>query len=339
MQRTEALFPRHRGRRLRAIKPLRDLTAEARVEPGQLVMPYFVRQGLAGREPIQGMPGIERLSLEELVKECQELLELGVRAVLLFGIPQRKDELGSEAYSDDGIVQRALRRLKREFGEQLLLMTDVCLCQYTSSGHCGVVVREGERWYVDNDRSLELLAKVALSHARAGADVVAPSDMMDGRVGRIREALDDEGFKDVAIMAYSAKYASCLYAPFREAAGSAPAFGDRRSYQLDPRNAREGLREAEEDIAEGADIVMVKPALWYLDMVRRVREAVRVPLAAYSVSGEYAMIKFAAQSGVLQEDRAIYEALHGIRRAGADIIITYFAKQYAQLYRSGFSPF
>jgi len=302
-------------------------------------MPLFVKEGLTGRQPIPSMPGQEWYSPEELVKEASSLLELGIRAVLLFGVPRSKDALGSQAYAEDGIVQRAVRALKRELGEQLIVMTDVCLCQYTSTGHCGLVVEKAGRAIVDNDTTLPVLARVAVSHARAGADVVCPSDMMDGRVGAIRQALDAEGLQGVAIMAYSAKYASCLYGPFREAAGSAPVFGDRRSHQMDIRNAREAVREVALDVGEGADIVMVKPALWYLDVIRLVRRSCPLPLAAYSVSGEYAMIKLAAGAGLLQEDRAIYEALHSIRRAGADLIITYFAKDYAKLYRAGFSPF
>jgi porphobilinogen synthase len=272
------------------------------------------------------MPGNYQLSVDRLVEECREARELGIPGVMLFGIPEGKDETGSEGWSEEGIVQQAVRALKKEV-PGLLVITDVCLCEYTSHGHCGVI-REGE---VDNDATLELLARQALSHARAGADLVAPSDMMDGRIGHIRAALDGAGFQDLPIMSYAAKYASAFYGPFREAAGSAPQFGDRRGYQMDPANAREALREVELDIAEGADIVMVKPALAYLDVIQRVKSSFGLPVAAYNVSGEFACIVAAAQRGWLDQERIVMEVLLSIRRAGADIILTYFAKQAARL--------
>jgi len=289
-------------------------------------MPLFVVPGARVAKPVGSMPGVAQLSVDRLVEECKEIRDLGIPAVILFGIPEAKDSVGSSAYSDNGIVQQALRALKSDV-PGLLLITDVCLCEYTDHGHCGVVV-DGE---VDNDATLDLLAKEALSHARAGADMVAPSDMMDGRVGVIRETLDEEGFEQVPIMAYAAKFASAFYGPFREAAESAPQFGDRRSYQMDPPNADEALREVELDINEGADVVMVKPALPCLDLIWRVKEAFGYPVAAYNVSGEYAMVKAAAQNGWLDEERVMMELLVDIRRAGADMILTYFAKEAARL--------
>jgi len=302
------------------------LVRETMLSTDDLVYPLFVVHGRGRREPIGPMPGQFRLSVDQLVEEVQEAYELGIKGVLLFGVPRRKDELGSEAYSDDGIVQRATRALKEALPE-LVVMADVCLCGYTTHGHCGVVV-DGR---VDNDRTLELIARTALSLAGSGADVVAPSGMMDGQVRAIRKALDEEGFTDVAIMAYSAKYASCFYGPFREAAGSAPKFGDRRSYQMDPPNVREALLEMELDIREGADIVMVKPALAYLDVIRAAKERFLRPLAAYNVSGEYAMVKAAGRLGWMDEEGAMMEVLLGIKRAGADIILTYFAKDAARM--------
>ena len=314
-----------RMRRLRRTGALRALVRETRLSPDRLVYPLFVRYGEGVREPIPAMPGQWRLSVDQLAREAAELRALGVRAVLLFGIPEHKDALGSGAYDEAGVVQQACRAL-RDADPDLAIMADVCLCEYTSHGHCGVV--RGD--VVDNDATLEVLARTATSLAAAGADVVAPSAMMDGQVGAIRRALDGAGCPDTAIMAYAAKYASAFYGPFREAAGSAPQFGDRRGYQMDPPNAREALREIALDLEEGADIVMVKPALPYLDVVRAARQAVAVPLAAYQVSGEYAMLVAAAERGWLDLRSAALEALTGIARAGADILITYFAKDVAR---------
>jgi porphobilinogen synthase len=316
-------------RRLRKSGVLRDMVRETELSPAHLVLPLFVQLGEDARTPIEAMPGVERLSISHAVAEAGEAHALGVPAVLLFGIPAEKDEQASGAYDDEGVVQLAVRALK-EAHPDLVVITDVCLCGYTDHGHCGVVLDDGE---VDNDVSLELLAKTAISHARAGADAVAPSDMMDGRVGALRAQLDAEGFKDTPIIAYSAKFASAFYGPFREAAGSAPAFGDRRSYQMDPANAEEAVREALLDVEEGADVVMVKPALPYLDVIRRVKEATRVPVAAYNVSGEYAMIRAAGAAGYLDERAVVLESLTAIRRAGADIVITYFAKDVAEWLR------
>ncbi|MCD6506302.1 porphobilinogen synthase [Candidatus Poribacteria bacterium] len=312
-------------RRLRGNENIRALVREAKLSVDDLIYPLFVIHGRGKREPISSMPGQFRLTVDELLREVKEAYGLGVKAVMLFGIPKTKDELGSEAYSDEGIVQQAIRALKDAIPE-LVVIADVCLCEYTSHGHCGVI-REGD---VDNDETLELIGKTALSLARSGADVVAPSGMMDGQVKAIREVLDEEGFKGTIIMAYSAKYASCFYGPFRDAAESAPAFGDRRSYQMDPPNLREAILEIELDIEEGADIVMVKPALPYLDVIRAVRERFLRPIAAYNVSGEYAMIKAAGRLGWLDEERAMIEVLTSIKRAGADLILTYFAKEVAE---------
>src|SRR4051794_21939886 len=319
-------FPATRLRRLRRTAVLRDLVRETRLEPGDLVLPLFVEAGLEGRTPIEAMPGVERLSISEAVAEAGEALALGLPAVLLFGIPADKDGEGSGAWDDEGVVQLATRAIK-DAHPDLLVMTDVCLCEYTDHGHCGLLRDDGS---VDNDSSVELLARPAVSQARAGADLVAPSDMMDGRVGAIRTALDDEGFGDTPIVAYSAKFASAFYGPFREAADSTPAFGDRRAYQMDPGNGDEAVREALLDVQEGADIVMVKPALPYLDVLRRVKEATNLPVAAYNVSGEYAMVKAAASAGWLDERLAVLEALTAIRRAGADVVITYHAKDAAR---------
>jgi porphobilinogen synthase len=318
-------FPVVRMRRLRASAGLRRLVRETRLTVDCLVYPLFVIHGEGVKNPVPSLPGVYQFSVDSLLAEVKEVVELGIPAVLLFGIPQRKDPLGSEAYARDGVVQRAVRAIKERFPE-LVVITDVCLCEYTSHGHCGLV-GDGQ---VLNDPTLEFLARAALSHVEAGADVVAPSDMMDGRVQAIRTKLDAHGFEGVPIMSYAAKYASAFYGPFREAAGSAPQFGDRRGYQMDPANAREALREIELDLAEGADIVMVKPALAYLDVLRRARERFDCPLAAYNVSGEYAMIKAAAQNGWLDERQAVMEVLTAIRRAGADILITYFAKDVAK---------
>jgi porphobilinogen synthase len=319
-------FPQTRLRRLRATPVLRDLVRETRLHPGDFVAPLFVEAGLDRRAPIAAMPGVDRLSISALVEEAGELAALGVPAVMLFGIPDRKDAEGSGAWDDEGVVQMATRALK-EAHPELLVMTDVCLCEYTDHGHCGIVTPRGT---VDNDQSLELLARTAIAQARAGADIVAPSDMMDGRVGAIRAALDDEGLTDTPIVAYSAKFASAFYGPFREAAGSTPAFGDRRAYQMDPANGDEAVREALLDVQEGADMLMVKPALPYLDVIHRVKQATHLPVAAYNVSGEYAMIKAAAATGQIDERAAVLEALTAIRRAGADIVITYHAKEAAR---------
>jgi porphobilinogen synthase len=315
-------------RRLRASPALRGLVRETDLRAGQLVLPLFVKESSAHplREPIATMPGVERLPLAEAVAESQAAAELGVGAVLLFGIPAAKDAEGSAAWDDEGVVQCCVRALKQALPE-LPVITDVCLCEYTEHGHCGVLDGDGN---VENDASLELLARTAVSHARAGADIVAPSDMMDGRVGAIRAELDGEGFADTPILAYSAKFASAFYGPFREAAGSTPAFGDRRAYQLDPANGREALRETLLDVQEGADLVMVKPALAYGDLIRAVRDASGLPVAAYNVSGEYAMVKASAAAGYLDERATVLEILTSLRRAGADVIITYHAKDAAR---------
>jgi porphobilinogen synthase len=318
-------FPATRLRRLRKTGVLRDLVRETTLTAADLVYPMFVQLGEA-RTPVEAMPGIERMSISNAVGEAGEAHALGIPAVLLFGIPAEKDEQASGAYDDEGVVQLAVQALK-EAHPELLVITDVCLCGYTSHGHCGVVLDDGS---VDNDLTLELLAKTAISHARAGADAVAPSDMMDGRVGALRSQLDAEGHKDLPIVAYSAKFASAFYGPFREAADSAPSFGDRRSYQMDPANSDEAVREALLDVEEGADMVMVKPALPYLDVIRRVKDATRMPVAAYNVSGEYAMVKAAAAAGYLDEEATVLEGLTAIRRAGADVVITYHAKDVAR---------
>ena len=318
-------FPATRLRRLRKTGVLRELVRETRLSPSDLVYPMFVQLG-EGRTPVEAMPGVERMSISHTVEEAGEVAALGIPAVLLFGLPADKDEHGSGAYDDEGVVQLAVRAIK-EAHPGLVVITDVCLCGYTSHGHCGVVLEDG---VVDNDLTLELLAKTALSHARAGADAVAPSDMMDGRVGALRSQLDAEGHKDLPIVAYSAKFASAYYGPFREAADSAPAFGDRRSYQMDPANSDEAVREALLDVGEGADVVMVKPALPYLDVIRRVKDAANVPVAAYNVSGEYAMVKAAAAAGQFEERAVVLETLTAIRRAGADVVITYHAKDAAR---------
>jgi porphobilinogen synthase len=319
-------FPVHRMRRLRKSKALRSLVRETRLAPTQFILPLFACPGQGVRREISSMPGNYQLSIDELVKECAEAARLGIGGVILFGIPAVKDELASGAYADDGIVQQAVRAVKREV-PKLLVMTDVCNCEYTSHGHCGLVV-EGE---VKNDPTLEWLAKGAVSHARAGADIVAPSDMMDGRVAAIRAALDAAGFPDTPILSYAAKFASVFYGPFREAAESTPQFGDRRSYQMDPANGREAMREIELDLEEGADMIMVKPAMPYLDVIRQARDRFEIPLGAYQVSGEFSMLVAAIQKGWLDRDRAILESLTSIRRAGADFILTYFAKDAARL--------
>jgi porphobilinogen synthase len=313
-------------RRLRASEPLRNLVRETPLDPADFILPLFTCPGEGVRREISSMPGNAQLSVDNLVKECAEAERLGIGGVILFGIPNGKDEIASGAYADDGIVQRAVRALKRAV-PKLLVMTDVCNCEYTSHGHCGLV-KDGE---VQNDPTLEWLAKAAVSHARAGADIVAPSDMMDGRVAAIRKALDAAGFSNTPIISYAAKFASVFYGPFREAAESTPQFGDRRSYQMDPANGREAMREIELDIEEGADMIMVKPAMPYLDIIRQARDRFDLPLGAYQVSGEFSMITAAIQNGWFDKDRAILESLTAIRRAGADFILTYFAKDAARL--------
>ena len=319
-----AVFPQLRLRRLRRTEALRALIRETKVDIGDLVYPLFIVEGNGIKQEIDSMPGVFRFSPDQLPREVEEIAGLGIPAVLLFGIPEDKDDVASAAYDSEGVVQQAIRAIKQSVPE-LLVVTDVCLCEYTSHGHCGVII-DGN---VDNDQTLPLLARTALSHAEAGADIIAPSDMMDGRVKAIRETLDEGGFQDIPILAYAAKHASAFYGPFREAAESVPQFGDRRSYQMDPPNLREALREIEQDIAEGADMVMVKPALAYLDVIRKVRDTFNYPLAAYNVSGEYSMVKAAAQQGWLNEKQTILEVLTAIKRAGADIIITYHAKEAA----------
>jgi len=319
-------FPATRLRRLRRTDTLRGLVRETELSPAHLIQPAFVVAGEGVREEVPSMPGIERFSINNLVEEAGEIAAAGIGALMLFGVPGAKDEFGTGAYDDEGIVQMAVRALK-DAHPDLVVMTDVCLCEYTSHGHCGVV-REGST-EVDNDVTVELLAKTAISHAEAGADAVAPSDMMDGRIGSIRFQMDEEGHPNVPIVAYSAKYASAFYGPFRDAAESTPEFGDRRGYQMDPANAAEAVREAELDLEEGADMLMVKPALPYLDVVRRVKDATGAPVAAYHVSGEYSMLKAAAANGWIDERAAVVEALTSIRRAGADVIVTYYAKEAA----------
>ena len=319
-------FPVTRMRRLRATESLRSLVRETHLEPANFVLPLFICEGENVRKEISSMPGHAQLSIDRIVGECREVHALGIGGVILFGIPAAKDEQASGAYADGGIVQRAIRAIKRE-APGLVVITDVCNCEYTSHGHCGKVVGND----VDNDITLEWLAASALSHARAGADIVAPSDMMDGRVARIRRALDENGFPNTPILAYAAKYASGFYGPFREAAESAPQFGDRRSYQMDPANVREALREIELDLEEGADMIMVKPALAYLDVIRLARDRYKCPIAAYQVSGEFSMIEAAARVGWIDRDRIMMETLTSIKRAGASIILTYFAKDAARL--------
>jgi porphobilinogen synthase len=322
-------FPQTRLRRMRATAPLRGLVRETRLDPADFVYPLFVTHEAAARIPIEAMPGVYQLSIEHVVAEAGEAAALGIPAVLLFGIPAHKDEEGSGAWDDEGVVQLATRAIK-EAHPDVLVIADLCLCEYTSHGHCGLLRPDGS---VDNDSTVELLARTAVSQARAGADVIAPSDMMDGRVGAIRAALDEEGFVETPILSYSAKFASGYYGPFREAAQSTPAFGDRRGYQMDPANAREAVRESRLDLDEGADMLIVKPALAYLDVIRRVKDELGVPLAAYNVSGEYAMVKAAAAAGYIDERTIVLETLTAIRRAGADIVITYHAKDAARWLR------
>ena len=323
-------FPQYRPRRLRRTAALRRLVRETTVETADLIQPYFVTSGSGQRRPVGSMPGVAQTSVDELIRDASEAAQLGIPAVLLFGIPDDKDERGSSGWAEGGVVQEAVRALRRELPD-LIVITDVCLCEYTSHGHCGIL-HDGT---VDNDATLELLARQALSHARAGADIVAPSDMMDGRVGTIRRALDAEGFQDTAIMSYAAKYASAFYGPFREAAGSTPQTGDRRGYQMDPGNAEEALREVRLDIAEGADMIMVKPAHTYLDIIYRVKQTTGYPVCAYHVSGEYAAILAAGQLGWIDADRALAETLTSIKRAGADQIITYWATEFARRRNNG----
>lgn len=324
-----------RPRRLRRSATIRRMVRETTLSPDDFVLPLFVREGSGVRNPIRSMPGHFQLSIDTLVEECQEAQELGIPAVILFGIPDHKDAMGTGAYAADGIIPRAVSAVKNACAD-LCVITDVCLCEYTDHGHCGAVKPNREGLLdVDNDTSVELLVREALAHARAGADIVAPSDMMDGRVGAIRDALDTEGFQDLAIMAYSAKYASAFYGPFRDAAESPPQFGDRRSYQMDPANLAEAMREIELDVEQGADIIMVKPALPYLDVIRRAADTFSLPVAAYNVSGEFAMIKAAAANGWIDERQAALESLVSIRRAGAKIILTYWAKEAARWLRQG----
>ncbi|GAC1428875.1 MAG: porphobilinogen synthase [Ktedonobacteraceae bacterium] len=320
-----ANFPTIRLRRTRQNEKLRGLVRETRLSVEQLIYPLFIAEGLQEPREIASMPGIMQWPVEDVGREVERIANLGIPAVLLFGIPSEKDEVGSQAYASKGVIQQGIQRIKAQTPDTLVI-TDVCLCEYTSHGHCGVI-RNGD---VHNDESLGLLSRMALSHVEAGADIVAPSDMMDGRIGTIRQALDEHGFSQTPVMAYSAKFASGFYGPFREAAESTPQFGDRRSYQMDPANAREALREVDLDIAEGADIVMVKPAMPYLDIIRQVRDACDLPIAAYNVSGEFSMIKAASQNGWIDERRVVMEVLTGIRRAGADMIITYFAPDVAR---------
>lgn len=318
-------FPKYRPRRLRKNELFRKLIRETSLEPDDLILPLFVRPGRAVKQPISSMPGHFQLSIDLVIEEVKEAKSLGLLGVILFGIPEKKDEIGSEAYSEDGIIQRAIKEIKDKV-DGILVITDVCLCEYTSHGHCGVV-KDG---VILNDETLELLSRQALSHVRSGADMVAPSDMMDGRIGAIRRILDENNYQDVPIMSYAAKYASSFYGPFRVAAESKPQFGDRKSYQMDPGNAREALREVRLDIEEGADIIMVKPALPYLDIICRVKDTFNIPVSAYHVSGEYAMIKAAAQMDWIDGEQAMMESLISIKRAGADFIITYFAKEAAR---------
>ncbi len=322
------IFPEYRPRRMRQNATLRAMIRETRLSPSQMIYPLFIMPGKGKREPVPSMPGVDRISLDQLQQEAASCMDVGINSVILFGLPEKKDGLGTGAYANNGIVQQAIKELKNT-APKMNVITDVCLCEYTDHGHCGCLTGHE----VDNDATLELLAKTALSHTRAGADMVAPSDMMDGRISEIRSALDENGFHMVPIMSYAVKYASAFYGPFRDAADCAPQFGDRRSYQMDPANSREALREATLDVEEGADILMVKPAVAYLDIISRLRDEFDLPIAAYHVSGEYAMIKAAAEKGWIDGERVMAETLLSIRRAGADIIITYFAKDMAQLLR------
>lgn len=320
------VFPEYRPRRLRSSESFRSLIRETHLSSGQFIYPIFVMPGKQVREEIPSMPGVFRVSVDMLAKEAKECLDVGINSVILFGLPEKKDAMGSGAHAKDGIVQRAIKELKNKH-PQLMVVTDVCLCEYTDHGHCGCLIDKK----VDNDATLEILAKTALSHAQAGVDMVAPSDMMDGRIAEIRATLDENNFENIPIMSYAVKYASAFYGPFRDAADCAPQFGDRRSYQMDPANSREALREATLDVDEGADILMVKPAVAYLDIISKLKEEFDLPIAAYHVSGEYAMIKAAAANGWIDEQKVMAETLLSIKRAGADIIISYFAKDIAKL--------
>jgi len=327
-------FPELRLRRLRKNENIRRMVRETNLTVDDFIYPLFVVEGEGVKEEISSMPGQFRYSIDRLVEEVNEVKELGIPAIILFGIPAHKDELGSDSFSDDGIIQRAVRAVKKEIPD-IYVITDVCFCEYTSHGHCGYLKCEGDYCDVDNDKTLELLKKQVVSHARAGVDMVAPSGMMDGMIKAIREGLDEAGFTDIPIMSYAAKYASAYYGPFRDAAESTPAFGDRRSYQMDPANSDEALREVALDIQEGADIVMVKPALSYMDIIRRVKETFRYPVAAYNVSGEYSMVKAAALKGWIDEKKVVLETLLSMKRAGADLILTYHAKDAARWLKEG----
>lgn len=320
------VFPEYRPRRLRKNEAMRSLIRETHLDPGQFIYPLFVMPGKGKREPIASMPGVDRLTIDQLAREAKDCLSLGVNSVILFGLPEKKDAVGSGAHAKNGIIQNAIRELKNKAPE-MMVVTDVCLCEYTDHGHCGCLINNE----VDNDTTLEILARTALSHAQAGADIVAPSDMMDGRVAEIRATLDENNFESIPIMSYAVKYASAFYGPFRDAADCAPQFGDRKSYQMDPANVREAMREATLDVDEGADILMVKPALAYLDIISKLRDEFDLPIAAYHVSGEYAMIKAAAERGWIDGDKVMAETMLSIKRAGADIILTYFAKDIARL--------
>ena len=325
-------FPEIRMRRLRRTESLRALVRETSLEPGDLIYPLFICPGEGIRKPVGSMPGVFNLSVDEAVKEAEEVAGLGIAGLLLFGLPETKNEQGTGAYDDEGIVQQGLRALKRSTAaKKLVLIGDVCLCEYTSHGHCGMIIETRDGWEVENDSSLDLLGQTAASLARAGADIVAPSDMMDGRVAAIRRALDEDDRTEIPILSYASKFASAFYGPFREAAGSAPQFGDRKTYQMDGANLREAMREIDLDLAEGADMILMKPAMPYLDVVREARRRVDVPMGAYQVSGEYSMLHAAFEKGWLDRDRAMMESLLGIRRAGADFIVTYFAKDAAKL--------
>ena len=321
----------YRARRIRGGDIIRRMVRETRIDVASLVYPMFIVEGSNIKEEINSMPGQYRYSKDRCFEKIDELLSVGVRAVLLFGIPEHKDEIGSAAYHDHGVVQEAVKAIKEKYADEVYVITDVCMCEYTSHGHCGII----DNFYVDNDATLPSLAKISVSHAKAGADMIAPSDMMDGRVKAIREALDGEGFKNIPIMSYSTKYASAFYGPFRDAAGSAPAYGDRKSYQMDVHNAVEGVKEALQDVTEGADILMVKPAMAYLDVLYRVKEATKLPVATYSVSGEYAMVKAASKLNYLDEERIMCEMAVAAYRAGADIYITYYAKELAECIKKG----
>lgn len=337
-------FPIIRPRRLRESKLVRDALAEITINIEDLIVPIFVKEDIKNSEPIPAMPGYYRYSIEKMIEHVKYLTELGLKKILLFGIPKNKDLTATSAYKRNGVVQRAIRELRNELGDSIIIITDICMCQYTTHGHCGVVVKEnmgwGERVYIDNDRSIEIMGKIALSHAEAGADIVAPSSMMDGVVKAIRKVLDDNGFTNISIMSYSIKYASAFYGPFREAAYSAPEFGDRRSYQMDPRNRTEALKEAYLDVDEGADILMVKPALAYLDIIKLIKtEFPGFPIAAYNVSGEYSMVKAASEKGWIDEKLVVLEIMTAIKRAGANLIISYHSIDVAKWIKEGLNPF